>query len=92
MLPDFSKFVTWASTSDLRRLDHDAVRRLSLDRSEGAAKIYQNGAHHKNQSWQTQCPKVLIKPVQTNSDNYDVDEAKIREDGDKVYCKLLVGF
>ena len=91
MLIDFSRFVSWASTSDLRRVDHAAVRALNDDRREGATPVYQNSKHRKNRGCPTQCPKVLIKPVQTNSNNYDVYEAKIRKDRNEVYRELLVG-
>ena len=75
MLLGFLRFVNWDSTSDLRRLDHAAVRGLSFDISEGAAKIYQNGAHHKvrvgrpniaicllNQCRRTATTMMLMKP------------------------------
>jgi hypothetical protein len=35
---------------------------------------------------------MSLKPVQTDDNDGDVDEAEVGDDGDKIQVKLLVGF
>lgn len=35
--------------------------------------------------------EALLEPEQANGDNYDVDEAKVGDDGNKIDVQLLVG-
>lgn len=40
----------------------------------------------------TKALQMSLKPVQTDDNNGDVDEAKIGDNGDKIEVKLLVSF